>query len=68
MNQITEQKNAIEVKNLNFFYGKFQGLKNVSINIAERKVTAIYWPIWVRQVHIAKNSQSHVQPLPWATC
>ena len=44
MNQITEQKNAIEVKNLNFFYGKFQGLKNVSMNIAERKVTAFIGP------------------------
>ena len=44
MNQMTEQKNAIEVKNLNFFYGKFQGLKNVSMNIAERKVTAFIGP------------------------
>jgi len=44
MNKITEQKNAIEVKNLNFFYGKFQGLKNVSMNIAERKVTAFIGP------------------------
>jgi len=44
MNQITEQKNAIEIKNLNFFYGKFQGLKNVSMNIAERKVTAFIGP------------------------
>ena len=44
MNQITEQKNAIEVKNLNFFYGKFQGLKNVSMNIAELKVTAFIGP------------------------
>ena len=44
MNQNAELKNAIEVKNLNFFYGKFQGLKNVSINIAERKVTAFIGP------------------------
>ena len=44
MNQMTEQKNAIEVKSLNFFYGKFQGLKNVSMNIAERKVTAFIGP------------------------
>ena len=44
MNQTTEHKNAIEVKNLNFFYGKFQGLKNVSMNIAERKVTAFIGP------------------------
>ena len=44
MNQQLAIKNAIEVKNLNFFYGKFQGLKNVSINIAERKVTAFIGP------------------------
>lgn len=44
MNQNAELKNAIEVKNLNFFYGKFQGLKNVSMNIAEHKVTAFIGP------------------------
>jgi len=44
MNQTTQLKTAIEVKNLNFFYGKFQGLKNVSMNIAERKVTAFIGP------------------------
>ena len=44
MDQTTQLKNAIEVKNLNFFYGKFQGLKNVSMNIAERKVTAFIGP------------------------
>jgi len=44
MNQQLAIKNAIEVKNLNFFYGKFQGLKNVSMNIAESKVTAFIGP------------------------
>ena len=44
MDQTTQLKNAIEVKNLNFFYGKFQGIKNVSMNIAERKVTAFIGP------------------------
>ena len=36
--------NAIEIKNLNFFYGSFQGLKNVNLNILERKVTAFIGP------------------------
>ena len=36
--------NALEVRNLNFFYGKFQGLTNVNLNIAERKVTAFIGP------------------------
>jgi len=35
---------ALEVRNLNFFYGKFQGLTNVNLNIAERKVTAFIGP------------------------
>ena len=38
------QKNALEVRNLNFFYGKFQGLKNVTMDVAERKVTAFIGP------------------------
>ena len=37
----TAQKNAIEVRNLNFFYGKFQGLRNVTMDIAERKVLSL---------------------------
>ena len=37
-------KNALEQRNLNFFYGKFQGLRNVSLDIAEHKVTAFIGP------------------------
>jgi phosphate transport system ATP-binding protein len=40
----TQAVNAIEIKNLNFFYGSFQGLKNVNLNILERKVTAVIGP------------------------
>jgi phosphate transport system ATP-binding protein len=40
----TSEKNALELRNLSFFYGKFQGLRNVSMNIAERKVTAFIGP------------------------
>jgi len=36
--------NALEVRNLNFYYGKFQGLKNVNMDIPERKVTAFIGP------------------------
>ncbi len=42
--QLLASKNALEVRNLNFFYGKFQGLKNVSMDIAENKVTAFIGP------------------------
>jgi phosphate transport system ATP-binding protein len=37
-------KNAIEIRNLNFFYGSFKGLKNVNLDIAENKVTAFIGP------------------------
>ena len=36
--------NALQIKNLNFFYGSFQGLKNINLNILERKVTAFIGP------------------------
>lgn len=36
--------NALEIKNLNFYYGNFQGLKNINLNILERKVTAFIGP------------------------
>jgi phosphate transport system ATP-binding protein len=34
----------IEVKNLNFFYGKYHALKNINLNIPEGKVTAFIGP------------------------
>jgi phosphate transport system ATP-binding protein len=42
--EMTNLKNAIEVRDLNFYYGKFQGLKGVNLNIAENKVTAFIGP------------------------
>jgi phosphate transport system ATP-binding protein len=41
---INEVKNALEVRNLNFFYGAFQGLKNINLDIEEGKVTAFIGP------------------------
>ena len=41
---ISEVKNALEVRNLNFFYGAFQGLKNINLDIEEGKVTAFIGP------------------------
>ena len=42
--QEQESKIAIQIRNMNFFYGKFQGLKDVNLNIAEHKVTAFIGP------------------------
>ena len=35
---------ALRVRNLDFYYGKFQGLKKVSLDIARHKVTAFIGP------------------------
>jgi phosphate transport system ATP-binding protein len=37
-------RNALEVRKLNFFYGKFQGLRNIDLDIAEKRVTAFIGP------------------------
>ncbi len=34
----------MSIRNLDFFYGKFQGLKNINLDIAERRVTAFIGP------------------------
>jgi phosphate transport system ATP-binding protein len=39
-----EEKIKISVKELNFFYGKFHALKNISLDIPEKKVTAFIGP------------------------
>ena len=45
-NQLTSSglKNAIEIRNLDFFYGTFKGLKGINLDIAEHKVTAFIGP------------------------
>ncbi|MCW5605772.1 MAG: ATP-binding cassette domain-containing protein, partial [Burkholderiales bacterium] len=37
-------KTAIQIRNLDFFYGKFQGLRNINLDIVEHKVTAFIGP------------------------
>ncbi|MFI4926939.1 MAG: phosphate ABC transporter ATP-binding protein, partial [Burkholderiales bacterium] len=34
----------LAVRNLNFFYGKYHALKNINLEIAEKKVTAFIGP------------------------
>jgi len=45
MNSLPETKEIIlEVRNLNFFYGAFQGLKNINLDIQKNTVTAFIGP------------------------
>jgi phosphate transport system ATP-binding protein len=41
---VTDLKPKLRVNKLNFYYGGFQALKNVTLDIAERKVTAFIGP------------------------
>ncbi|GBG13227.1 phosphate transport system ATP-binding protein [Novimethylophilus kurashikiensis] len=38
------ESNKISVRNLNFYYGKFHALKNVNLDIADKRVTAFIGP------------------------
>lgn len=40
----TTAKTKIAIKNLNFFYGSFQGLRDISLDIPEKHVTAFIGP------------------------
>ena len=40
----TEDESILSVRNLNFFYGDFRGLKDVSLDIAKHRVTAFIGP------------------------
>ena len=36
-----DERSKISVKNLDFFYGKFHALKDINLEIPEKKVTAL---------------------------
>ena len=44
MDAAVQEKAKLSVKDLNFYYGTFQGLKNVSVPLYDRKVTAFIGP------------------------
>ncbi|NIG87910.1 phosphate ABC transporter ATP-binding protein PstB [Serratia symbiotica] len=45
MSMVTDASSSkIQVRDLNFYYGKFQALKNITLDIAKNKVTAFIGP------------------------
>jgi phosphate transport system ATP-binding protein len=42
--EVIEKPVVLETKNLNFFYGQFQGLKNINLKIQENSITAFIGP------------------------
>lgn len=41
---VDQAEAKVEVENLNFYYGKFQALRNIKMNIPTRRITAIIGP------------------------
>ena len=41
---VADTESAMQIRSLDFYYGKFQGLKKVNLNIARGKVTAFIGP------------------------
>ncbi len=60
------EKVKMKVRNLNFYYGKFQALKNINLEIPEKKVTAFIGPSGLRQVDAAARLQPDVRALSGA--
>ena len=46
--------------NLDFYYGKFQALKDVNLDIAERARHGVHRPVGLRQVDAAAHAEPHV--------
>lgn len=40
----------MQIRDLNFYYGDFQALKNINIDIPDKKVTAFTWSFRLRQI------------------
>ena len=41
---LVHNKVTLEIADLNFYYGNFQGLKNINLNLYEKKITAFIGP------------------------
>ena len=51
----------VDIRNLSFWYGDFQALKDISIPIVEREVTALIGPSGLRQEHVPALLQPHAR-------
>ncbi len=41
-----------EVRDLDLYYGEFKALKNVNLQMQERRITAFIGPFRLRQIHL----------------
>ena len=56
-------KNHITVKNLNVFYGKEQAIKNISLQIPDKKITVIIGPSGCGKTTLLKSFNRLLEPM-----
>jgi len=49
----------VSTRNLDLYYGTFQALKQISLDITEQRITALIDPFRLWQVHLFKDDQPH---------
>ena len=52
----------ITAKNLNLWYGDFKALKDISLDMGEREITALIGPLRLRQVHLPEDPEPDERP------
>ena len=53
MSMVETAPSKIQVRNLNFYYGKFHALKNINLDIAKNQVTAFIFAVRLRRINHA---------------
>ena len=56
----------ISIRDLKFFYGSNQALKNITLPLYDEACDGVHRPVGLRQVHAAARAEPHVRPLPQA--
>ena len=54
---------TISIRNLDFFYGEFQALKDINLPLYDQQGHGVHRAVGLRQVHPAARPQPHVRPL-----
>jgi phosphate transport system ATP-binding protein len=64
----TREQNAIEVRNLSVYYGQFRAVKDVTLDVPPRKITAIIGPSGCGKSTMLRafNRMNELVPTAWA--
>lgn len=49
---------TFSIRQLDLFYGEFQALKDISIDLPEKTNNSSHWAVWMWEINLFKNPQS----------